>query len=301
MNNLDWNLLRTFAAVAEHGSSSAAASTLGLAQPTAARHIAQLETQLGVTLFARHARGMSLTTHGEALYEHAALVRSHIHDLERCAAGLDPGVDGTVRISASEVAALYLLPTLLASIRAEHPRIEFEVVADNRSANLGRRDADIALRMYRPTHPELITRHVADTHLGLWAHERYLARWGAPTTISELPDHTVLGFDKETLHIRALAKQGVTVRKQDFAVRCDAQPFHVRAVVDGLGIAAMQDCVARKFEGLQRVMPQLELDPLPVWLVAHKELRRSPRVKLVWDALLEGLREVIDRQRPERE
>ncbi len=294
MNSLDWNLLRSFVAVAEEGSLSAAARALGSSQPTLGRHVAELEDALGIGLFVRHARGLRLTDEGAKLYEVAAGVRAGVDDFARRATGLDPGLDGTVRVTASEVVAVHVLPGVLATLRATHPGIQLEVVADNRAANLLRRDADVAIRMFRPAQPDLITRHVADAQLGLYASAGYVARYGAPRGLQDLRSHTFLGFDRDDLHLRTLQARGVVVARDDFPVRCDNQLFHIHATLAGLGIGGVQTAIAARLQPtsapLVAVMPELELPALPLWLVAHAELRRSPRVRAVYDALAEGLR-----------
>ncbi|MCO4763107.1 MAG: LysR family transcriptional regulator [Myxococcales bacterium] len=288
-NELDWNLLRSFLAVAEQGSLSAAARTLSSSQPTLGRHISELEERVGVGLFARHPRGLRLTDEGARLFERAVTVREGVDAFARRASGMDPGIDGTVRISASEVVAISVLPHILAELRRAEPAIELELVADNRSASLLRRDADIAVRMFRPTQPDLIARHVADSPLALYASDTYLAHYGAPESLDDLTAHTVVGLDRDDLHVRVLRDIGADIGREDFAIRCDNQPFHLQAAIAGLGISAVQQAIARRHPSLQLVLPEVTLPALPLWLVAHAELRRSPRVRRVFDALAKGL------------
>jgi len=289
---MDWNLVRSFVAVAEQGSMSAAARALRTSQPTLSRHIATLEDHLGVRLFVRHARGLTLTREGTALFERAATVRDAFGAFERGATGLDPDLAGTVRITASEVVAVHVLPAWVAGMRREHPGIDLEVVADNRATNLLRRDADIAVRMYPPTQLDLVARHVADSELGLYAHDDYLA--DAPPLdgldVDALRRHTVLGLDRDDLFVRTLDRLGLSIPRGAFAVRSDCQPFHVEALRHGAGIVAAQRAIAERIPGVRRVAPDVSLGVLPVWLVAHEDVRRSPRVRACFDHLFAWLR-----------
>jgi DNA-binding transcriptional LysR family regulator len=289
MHGIDWNLLRSFVAVAEDGSLSAAARALGLSQPTLGRHVAQLEDGVGASLFARHPRGLVLTERGTALYDAARQVRDGVHRFERQAAGLGQGLEGTVRISASEVVATWVLPRLLAGIRQQWPRIELEIVADNSPANLLRRDADVAVRMFRPEQQELVARKVADAQVALYASPEYLEAWGQPTGFADLAEHTFVGFDRDDLALRALRQLGITLRREDFAVRTDCQSLHVEAARAGLGVAGVQCALARRLGGLVPVLEDLPLPSLPVWLVSHVDVKRSARVRTVFDLLASGL------------
>jgi DNA-binding transcriptional LysR family regulator len=291
MNDLNWNLLRSFIAVAEGGSLSAAARNGQVSQPTLGRHISELEDGLGVLLFERHRRGLRLSERGTELYARARPMRSAFDGVRRLASGLSEELEGTVRISASEVVATYALPTAMAALRADHPGIQLEIVADNRVTNLLRRDADVAVRMLRPTQPELIARQVAEAGLGLYAAPRYLRSQGVPGSVDEAfgAPHTVLGLDRDDLHLRALSALGRTAHREDFAVRSDGQALHVELAVAGVGIAGIQHAVAAARGGLERVLPDLVLPSLPVWLVAHADLHRSPRIRIVYERLASHL------------
>jgi DNA-binding transcriptional LysR family regulator len=292
MNGLDWNLLRSFVAVSEEGSLSAAARKLGLSQPTMGRHIAELEDGVGTSLFARHPRGLTLTERGTALYEAAREVRDGVDSFARRAAGLGRSLDGTVRLSASEVVASFVLPRLLVDIRRRWPAIELEIVADNSPANLLRRDADVAVRMFRPEQPDLVARKAADAQMGLYASPDYLAAsQGPPRGLEDLRRHTFVGMDRNDVDLRLLQRMGVELRRGDFMVRSDCQTLHVEAARAGLGIAGIQRALAERLGGLVRVFEELPLPPLPVWLVAHEDVRRSARVRAVFDALATGLKD----------
>jgi len=295
---LDWNLLRSFVAVAEDGSLSAAARRLGLSQPTLGRHVAQLEQEVGASLFARHARGLALTRRGTALFESARTVREGVDDFARRAAGLDTGLEGTVRISASEVVSTWVLPRILVEARRRWPRIDLELVADNAPANLLRRDADVAVRMFRPTQQELVARKVADAAMGLFASPGYVEAFGCPAGPADMAPHTFIGMDRDDTDLRMLRQLGIPLRRDDFQVRTDCQSLHVEAARAGLGIAGLHRAVARAAGGLVPVMRGVPLPALPIWLVAHADVRRSARVRAVFDLLGEQLADFYREDQP---
>ena len=280
---LDWNLLRVLVAVAEEGSLSGAARRMGSSQPTMGRRINELEEAFGLSLFDRHPRGLTLTERGAALYEHARRVQDDVDGFARAAQGLSETAQGTVRISASDVVSHFVLPGFLAQLRRTEPGIEFEIVSGNEVVNLLRRDADIAIRMFRPEQQELIARQVGSASLGLYASAGYLEEMDGARV--GWRDHVLIGPDRDTYPLRMLKRAGFELRRQDFSVRSDAQSFQALAAQAGAGIAGMQDAVAARLGGLVRLDVDLEMPPLPVWLVAHKSLRRSVRVRRVYDAL----------------
>lgn len=288
---LDWNLVRSFVAVAERGSLSAAAKELRTSQPTLGRHVAELERQLGVSLFARHARGLALTERGTALYASASAAREAIDGLQRAASGLNESLAGTVRISASVFVAHHVLPSIVAALRVEHPEIAIEIVSSDQVSNLLRRDADVAVRMVKPSQPDLVARRIGHAGLGLFASEGYISAFGEPR-VERLPQHVFIGYDRETLALRVLAELGVPLRREDFAVRTDDQPLQLALALEGVGIVALQRRIAERVGGLREVMrAEFGLPDLPVWLVAHREVQYSARVRRVFDHLAAGLKE----------
>lgn len=290
MNRIDWNLLRSFTAVAEAGSLSAAARALSLSQPTLGRHVAELEAQLGLSLFRRHPRGLALTERGAALYDAARGIGDQVDAIARAAVGLDERIEGTVRVSASEVVAHFVLPGRLVELRRRHPGIALEIVADDRPANLLGRDADIAVRMFRPEQQELVAKRVGEAPVGLYASTSYVAEHGDPQDFAGVFALTVLGLDQDGEHLRATRTLGLTVRREDFTIRSDAQGFHIHAAEAGLGVAAIQTAIAERRGGLVRLLPDLTIARMPVWVVAHADVQRSPRVRAAFDVLAEGLR-----------
>lgn len=284
----DWALLRAFLEVAHCGSLSRAATALGSSQPTLSRQIAQLEAHLGSALFERTTRGVRLTEAGTALRVPAERMREQAQQFALVAAGREQALAGTVRITASEVMSAYVLPPLLRTLRAAHPEIQIELVASNTVENLLERDADIALRMVRPSQTALIARRLADQPLGLYMHRDLLQLHGKPSAANMLQMPWV-GYDRSDQLLRGFRDAGFSARKELFGFRCDNHLVAWQAVVAGLGIGVVTQRVAALFPQVVRVLPKVAIEPLPVWLTAHRELRGTPRLKLVFDALARAL------------
>ena len=284
----DWGLLRVFLEVAGSGSLSRAALALGSSQPTLSRQIAQLEAQLGHALFERTTRGVRLTEAGEALLGPAERMREHAQQFSLVAAGRSQTLAGTVRVTASEMVSTYLLPDLLRALRDQHPEIQIELVASNALENLLEREADIALRMLRPKQSALVARRLVDQPLGFYAHRDYVKVNGKPTEANMLA-HQWVGYDRSDQLLRGFRDAGIKVGKEMFAFRCDNQIVAWHAVLAGLGISVGLLRIAALSPQLVRVLPRLPIPPLPLWITAHRELRGTPRLKVVFDFLAEAL------------
>lgn len=289
MSNFDWNLVRSFLETAEQGSLSAAARRLGLSQPTVGRHVADLEAALGVRLFDRTAGGLRITEVGVSLVERARAMRQEAGSLRRIAEGSAEAVDGTVRLTASEMVAVNLLPPILADLHCAEPRIQIEVVASMAPENLLLREADIALRMFRPDQAEVITRHVCDMRIGFFARRDYLDRRGRPSTIHGLAGHSLIGFDKIDVLLHGLRDAGMDIDRSFFRFRSDSQSAGWEMVKAGFGIGIGPVFLGRADPNLEQVLADKEAEQLvlPIWLTAHQDLRSSRRIRFVYDFLAE--------------
>lgn len=288
-NNLDWTYIRAFLAVAESGSLSAAARKLGQSHPTLGRHIKAAEEALDTKLFARTAGGLQLTEAGFALLEPARNMAKASAELMTLAAGRDARLSGTVRITASVVVSHYLLPPIVAKMRESEPEIEIELVPSDTTENLIFREADIAIRMHRPTQLDVITRMIADHSVALYASRDLLERQGNPQSLEELREFSFVGFDRSDLIIRAMRKIGIQVDRHFFGVRCDNQATYWELVRKGCGVGAMQTVIGDADRQVEKLQFQPEIPSLPVWLAAHEALYKTPRVKHVWDRLASEL------------
>lgn len=286
----DWNLLRSFIAVFEAGTLTEAARRLDTTQPSVGRHVRELEDALGEALFVRLPGKLKPTQRAHALHEAVAPMKLATLRAAQMFADAREVLVGTVRIAVSEVYATHVVAPLAAQWLTEQPELEIELSVSNRSDNLLRRDADIAVRFFRPEQDDVIAVHVGDTELGLFAHESYLARFGEPQGF-ELPAQAfIAGFDREGTPLGPLFHGAPPTEPVRFRLRSDAILARQAAVETGLALAAYLVDVAAGMPGLRRVLAERFGQPLPVWLCAHPELRRSAAMRFVWGQLESALR-----------
>ncbi len=289
-----WDLYRSFREVAKQGSLSAAARALGLTQPTLARHIAALEAHLGRRLFLRSQRGLAPTEAAEQMLPYVEALAATSAALRRAVTPQAGAIGGTVRITASEIVGVERLPPILAAIRHRHPGLTLELALSNEVEDLLRRDADIAVRMVAPAQEALIARRLGAVAIGLFARADYLAARGAPAEVADLDRLDVIGFDRETPALRALAGRFPWLRRERFGFRADSDLAQLAAIRAGFGIGPCQAGLAARDPDLVRVLPREFAIDLPVWLVMHEDLRASPRCRAVFDLLAERLAAELD-------
>jgi DNA-binding transcriptional LysR family regulator len=284
-----WDELRTFLEVVRGGSLSGAARRLGLTQPTVGRHIDALEEALGVTLFTRSPRGLTPTPAAIALAPHGEAMASAASALTRSASS-EASIDrGVVRVTASEIVGCEVLPPIFAGFRASHPGIAIELAVTNRNEDLSRGDADIAVRMIRPTQSGLVARRIGATRIRLYAHRDYLERFGEPRSFADLSRHCFIGFDRDNQTFRSAGRFAKALTREDFGFRCDSDAAQLAALRAGVGIGGCQDAIARRTPELAPVLPNAFQLALEVWLVMHRDLQSAPRVRLLFDWLAHGL------------
>jgi DNA-binding transcriptional LysR family regulator len=292
----DWTLVRSFLAVLDAGSLSGAARALRAHQPTLSRHLAELESQLGVPLFERTGRGVNPTASARAIADAARQMHEGADRLARLLARERDATTGTVRISTSEVAACWLLPPVIAELQAAEPGIQVELVASNALTNLLRREADIAVRMVRPAQGSLIARKLGDIAITAAAHDRYLARAGSPRTAGDLLQHRLIGYDRDDLLVQGFAALGQTIAREQFTLRTDDQVAYGRLVASGAGIGFVAAYNLAHWPGVRPLLPTLKIPPLPCWLAVHREIRGNPVIRRVYDFLAEHLPAEIARR-----
>ncbi len=288
-NNFDWRLVRSFLAALDQGSLLGAARVLKATQPTIGRHIAELEAQLGVVLFERTGRGLLPTPTALQLAESARAMDNAANQLARSVSGADSGISGTVRISASQPVACYLLPPILAQMRQTLPDVQVELVVSNAVSNLLRREADIALRMVQPEQASLVVKRIAKITLGTYAHRDYLRRRGTPRQPQDLLNHDLVGTDGDETIVKGMAGFGLPVIRESFAFRCDDLIAYWEAVRAGLGIGFISDYLAATDKEVVAILPMIKVPPLPMWLTVHREIRTNRRIRAVYDFLSQAL------------
>ncbi len=288
-DRLDWALVRSFLAVLDAGSLMGAARQLQAQQPTLSRHVAELEAQLGAPLFERTGRGVVPTATALAIADAARQMQAGADALQRTLAGRREATTGSVRITTSVVAASYLMPPVLAALQQAEPGIAIELVASNQLSNLLRREADIAVRMLRPTQGSLLARKLGEVRLVAAAHSSYLQRAGTPRQPMDLAQHRLIGYDRDDTIERGFAALGMPIAREQFTLRTDDQMAYGHLVAAGAGIGFVAAYNLPHWPGVQPLLPMLKIPPLPCWLAVHREIRGNPVVRRVYDFLAEAL------------
>lgn len=293
LSSLDWSLVQAFLAVAETGSLSAAARKTDTSQPTLGRQVQRMEASLGLTLFHRRARGLELSEQGQIILPAARMMQEAAGRMALVAAGQDLALAGVVRITASDVVSHFVLPKILVNLRRAEPGIQIELVPSDTTENLLFREADIAIRMYRPAQLDVITRHVGDMQIGIFGARAYLDHVGIPATIEDAMNLDFVGFDRNDLMVQGMAALGLRVSRDWFPVRTDDQAAYWHLVRAGCGLGIGQLAAVAADDTIIHLFPDLPIAPLPIWLTAHEAMRKTPRVRRVWDLLALGLQEAI--------
>ena len=284
-----WELYRSFLGVLKEGSLSGAARLLGIAQPTVGRHVAALEKALGLALFTRSPTGLLPTEGALALRTHAEAMESTAAALERTAASQGEGVRGVVRVTASEVIGVEVLPAIVGGLHREHPDLKIELALTNKVQDLLRREADIAVRMTPPEQKMLIARRIGRIEIGMHATREYFAERGTPQSIADLTRHTLIGFDQETAYIRSARKSLPPFSRESFSLRTDSDLAQLALIRAGAGIGLCQVPIARRSESLVRVLPRQFSLHLETWITMHADLRNRSSCRVTFNALVAGL------------
>ncbi|MCY4333364.1 MAG: LysR family transcriptional regulator [Litoreibacter sp.] len=288
----NWNQARAFLATAEEGSLSAAARALGMTQPTLGRQVSALEEELGVTLFERVGRALVLTDAGHQLLAHVRAMGEAASHFSLTATGQSQQASGHVAISATDIMSVMHLPQILRRLRDAAPGIRVTVVAQNEISDLLRREADIAIRHARPTEPDLFARKVGETTGHLYATTEYLQRAGWPQTPEELARCTFVGYDNHAEYVSIMAQNGLQISESNIQYASGHGPTAWGMIRAGLGIGPMSRDIAQLSPDMQIVLPELVI-PIPVWLIAHRELHTAKRIRVVFDLLAEELAKLV--------
>lgn len=285
----DWNQVRAFLAAAEEGSLSAAARALHQTQPTLSRQVSGLEQSLGVTLFERGHRELQLTEPGLELLEHVRVMAESANRVALAASGQSQAIEGRVRITATEMLATYYLPPMLRKLREQAPGIVVEVVASDQVRDLIRREADIAIRHAQPTQPDLIARRLGWLRGRIYAARRLLDEVGMPGSFDDLKDKNFVGIENTEELVAGLSERGLHLRLDQFRVHAASGNCMLQMIREGLGFGFLPMDTSGFFDDLIPVLPDLFDPEIPLWLVSHRELHTSRRIRVVYDLLAQEL------------
>jgi len=289
--SFDWNQTRAFLATVEEGSLSAAARALGLTQPTLSRQVACLEEELGVILFERNRRNMTLTQSGLELVEYARDMGESAMRISLAAAGQSQAIEGDVSITAPDLFSTYSLPKIVEKIRTKAPGINIEIISSNAVHDLTKREADIAIRHERPEQPELIAKLVCNTTGHFYASKDYLAQLEHPITLDVINKADFVGHDSVEWFLPIVNSFGLQLTAENLKIITSSGVTLLELVKQGLGVSLLYRQVADLNPNLQQVFPECSI-PIPIWLITHKELKTNLRIRMVYDILAESLAEI---------
>jgi DNA-binding transcriptional LysR family regulator len=289
---LQWETQRAFLAVLRTGSLSGAARLLGIAQATARRRIEALEQSVGVSLFIRSPQGLLPTDMARELIGHVEAMAVAANAFNRAASADSAVAAGTVRLTSGQLLGVEVLPPLLRTLRRSHPRLAMELSVSNRLQALALQEADVAVRIRRPSESSVVTRKVGDLHVGLYATPELLAEQGVPDSIVQLKDFPLIGPDRNLAEIELLQQQGFDCASERTLIRTDDHLAQLAALRASLGIGVCSSQLAQRY-GLVRVLPQQVGFDVDVWVAMHQDMRRVPRVAVVFEAVGAGLAEFL--------
>lgn len=285
----DWSQAQAFLATAETGSFSGAAARLGLSQPTVGRHVAALESDLDLLLFDRVGKSLAITDNGLALVEHVKAMQDAADQLGLSALGQDKTIAGPVSVTANDAFCAYILPPIIERIRSAYPEIQIEIISSNEVQDLRQREADIAIRNVEPAHPDLYAKRLRTTKGKLYGATSYLDRLGRPATIKDLNDKAAFIGDTSGRVLQMLTAMGVSVAPGQFSITANSGVAIWELVKRGAGLAVMFKDLADITPEVEVILPDEISADVPIWLVAHRELKTNARIRVIFDILSEEL------------
>ena len=290
MMTVNWEHYQSFLAVIETGSLSAAARKLGLSQPTIGRHIDALESAIGVSLFVRSRYGLSPTDTARGMVPHAKTMAVAAGALNRAGAA-SGDAEGKVRLTASEIIGVEVLPKIISGFVQLYPYIHVEMALTNRTENLLKREADIAIRMKRPQQQALIARKIGDVPLKLFAHRDYIARQGMPTSINEIDEHVLIGPESLEFYSGFSAPVELEQLMSAMNIKSDSDLAQLALIRAGCGIGGVQMQLAASDKNLMPVLHNSVSIQMEMWLVAHTDMLKERPVSVFFDYLAKRLKE----------
>lgn len=291
---IDWDKLRIFHAVAEAGSFTHASEMLNVSQSAVSRQISTLEDTIGIMLFHRHARGLILTEEGELLHKTTKDIFTQLSMIESQLLDTKQLPEGPLRITVAEFIGTTWLAPKLKDLHSAHPEIQITLLIDDKILNLGMREADAAIRLHKPEHPDLIQKYLTTIRFHVCASKDYLSKHGQPKSAKDLKNHTLLGYPENVPHPYAdpnwlFRVAGVDMEKDRNMILINSMFGIERAVSTGAGIAALPDYLVKSNDDLEILLPDLERDTVDMFFVYPEERRNSKRISLFRDFLLENI------------
>lgn len=289
---LHWETQRAFLAVLRTGSLSGAARLLGIAQATARRRIEALEHRVGFSLFIRSSAGLTPTETARDLVSHVEAMALAAEAFARAASAEACLPGGTVRLTSSKLLGIEVLPPMLRAVRDAHPELEVELSLSNRLEALALKESDVAVRIRRPSEAGLVTRHLGDLRVGLYAAPELLEKNGSPNNPGELANYSLIGPDRNHGEIAFLGRKGYVCTPERAAIRTDDHLAQFALLKAGLGIGVCSSQLAQS-HGLIRVLPELVDFSVDIWIAMHQDAQRVRRVSLLFEELGQSLEQYL--------
>ncbi|MGI9437285.1 MAG: LysR family transcriptional regulator [Geminicoccaceae bacterium] len=287
---MDWDGYRFLVAVANMGSLSAAARHLGTSQPTVGRRITDLESELKARLFQKSSDGYAPTSIGQAVIDRARSIEALVHDIERIAAGHDQRLSGKVTLSTTESLATFWLAAKLPLIRQRYPNVTVKLLTSTIKQDLMRGEADVALRIGDPGSPDLVGRKVGAFAFGLFGARSYLDQHGEPVDVSDLKKHDVIEPVGSIADFVQNRRWRELIADRPAAVSCDHTLGGLAAIRSGMGLFPLPLLAASYTPTIKRVLTEDFNVILDLWLLTHRDLRETARIRAVIDLVVEQVR-----------
>ena len=291
---MDWSKLKIFHTVAETGSFTGAGKSLGLSQSVVSRHISSLENNLGVGLFRRHSRGLVLTEQGELLhnttqdvYKKLSVIKGQLMDTRHLP-------EGPLTITISDFLGLTWLAPRLGEFKSQYPDIQLTVIFEDRVLNLNLKQADGAIRLHKPTNPDLIQRHLATMHFHICASKKYLKKQGYPKTVKDLQNHCLIAFPENMVSPIPnpnwlFETAGVNIRDNQNLLMVNSMYAINKSVEAGAGIAVLPDYLIAANSEFEVILPSIKRPTVDLYFTYPEERKNSKRLALFRDFLLENI------------
>ncbi len=279
MHSTPWNLIRSFLEVVNQGSLSAAARELDFSQAKLSRDIQTLESHTKLNLFKRTTKGLQLTASGKSLVESAKKMKKHADHFNLKLVGAVDELKGDIRISVNEIVGLFYLPSLIAAFSSKHPEVNIDVVITNKASSISKREADIALCMFRPIQIDLVAKRLCNMPLGFYAHDDYINLHGIPESYEDIKNHTIIGFDESLEFIEGAKSINHQFVRDDFKIRTDNLIMQINLARNAAGIVVSHKNIMKNYADMQEILKFISLPALPLWLVCHVDSQYNAKIR----------------------
>lgn len=294
---MDWDKLRIFHAVAKAGSITGAKEVLNMSQPAVSRQISNLEFDLKITLFRRHARGLTLTEQGDLLYKVADDIQTRLHDVKGMLMDSTDKPHGDLCITTTVGLGSSWLTPRLHEFMEQYPEIRLRMILEDNEVDIIGGDADAAIRLHEPTQNGLIRRKLFTVHLHAYASKDYIKKYGDIKTIEDLDHHHILSFEGSihpSLELNWLEHTGLKGKKRDTVLKVNNLFSLSQAVSTGMGVAILPDYMAREDKNISRVLKDAKVPELATYFVYPEEMKNSRRLTVFKDFVIAKAREWSD-------